>query len=100
MAIRTLPAKRGAPVTVLPPAVPEGDELATEGMPAPVTSSVLRGVCYDIDLATLDIVFRSGAVYRYAGVPPRVAGELLEAASKGKYFNRFVRGRYLHKRVR
>ncbi|HVK02192.1 MAG TPA: KTSC domain-containing protein [Armatimonadaceae bacterium] len=99
MPVRTLKSRK-LPMPVAPPSADQDFEIAEPAMPVPVTSSVLRGLCYDIDAATLDVVFRSGAIYRYAGVPSNVAGQLLESGSKGKYFNRFIKGRYLTRRVR
>ena len=49
--------------------------------------------------ATLDLVFRSGAIYRYFSVPTRVVDELMAATSKGAYFNRHVRNRFRSQRL-
>ena len=61
-------------------------------------SSVLAAMTYSRE-ATLDLVFRSGAIYRYFSVPPRVVDELIAATSKGAYFNRYVRNRFRSKRL-
>jgi hypothetical protein len=44
--------------------------------------------------ATLEVEFRSGAVYRYFAVPRRVFEEFLAAESKGSFFNRIIKPRY------
>ena len=59
-----------------------------------VDSSVLLRVGHDSDSQTLWLQFRSLAVYCYFGVPDTVYCELAKAASKGAYFNRYIRDRY------
>lgn len=53
----------------------------------PVDSSSLRRVGYDPVTKVLEVEFQSGAVYRYYDVPKEVYLELLEAESKGTWFN-------------
>ena len=60
----------------------------------PVESSNLRSVGYDEFLLVLEIEFKSGAVYRYYGVPSEVHDELINAESVGKYFNANVKSKY------
>lgn len=59
-----------------------------------VESSNLRSVGYDEFLLVLEIEFKSGAVYRYYGVPSEVHDELVNAESVGKYFNANVKSKY------
>ena len=59
-----------------------------------VESSNLRSVGYDEFLFVLEIEFKSGAVYRYYGVPSEVHDELINAESVGKYFNANVKSKY------
>lgn len=63
-----------------------------------VESSLLAAVGYSIH-ATLDLQLRSGAIYRYFGVPRAVFEGLLAAESKGAYFNRNVRNRFPYRRM-
>lgn len=63
-----------------------------------VESSVLSSVGYSTD-ATLELEFRSGAIYRYFAVPPAVFEDLIAAKSKGVYFNRHVRDRFRYRRL-
>jgi len=63
-----------------------------------VESSVLSSVGYSID-ATLDLEFRTGAIYRYFAVPRPVFEELIAAESKGTYFNRHVRDSFRYQRL-
>ncbi len=61
---------------------------------ASVESTTLATVAYDEALELLQLEFCSRAVYLYFGVPPAVHQALLDAPSKGGYFNRTIRGRY------
>ena len=65
----------------------------------PVQSSNLASVGYDPSSQTLEIEFRSGGVYQYFDVPPRVHDELMTADSKGRFFARNIRGFYRYVRV-
>ena len=42
----------------------------------------------------LVIAFRAGGVYQYSGVPLQAAQGLLYAPSKGRYYRRFIQGKY------
>lgn len=59
-----------------------------------VTSSSIRSLGYDARTQTLEVEFVSGAVYRYASVPPEVWSELRRAESKGRYFQARVRDHF------
>lgn len=48
----------------------------------------------------LVVAFRGGGVYEYRGVPVATASQLFSAASKGRYYQAFIRGRYPSVRVR
>jgi hypothetical protein len=60
----------------------------------PVTSTDIRAVGYDTDSQTLEVEFNSGSVYQYAGVPLSEYEGLMNADSKGKYFNANIKKRY------
>jgi hypothetical protein len=64
-----------------------------------VESTTLAALAYDDAREILHLEFRSGAWYRYYGVPAPVYEGLLAATSKGGYFNRAIRGRFPHSRV-
>ena len=57
-----------------------------------VNSSVIHAVGYDG--STLRVEFNSGRVYDHPKVPPRHFEGLLNAYSKGAYYNQHIRGRY------
>ena len=61
---------------------------------ANVGSATLATVAYDEGRERLQLEFCSRAVYLFFGVPPAVHEALLNAPSKGRYFNQTIRGRY------
>lgn len=61
-----------------------------------VESATLAAIGYDDAREILQLEFRSHAVYRYFGVPGSVYEALVEATSKGRYFNRAIRGHFPH----
>ena len=63
-----------------------------------VVSSLLSSIGYSVD-STLELEFRSGAIYRYFAVPHAVFDGLIVAESKGAYFNRYVRNRFPYQRL-
>jgi len=63
-----------------------------------VESSTLAVVAYEASSQVLWLEFRSGTLYRYFDVPPAIHQNLIQAASKGAYFNRIIRGRFLYRR--
>ena len=66
---------------------------------ASLDSSSLHSVGYSAEPGTLEITFRSGAIYRYSGVPPHVYQALLDASSKGRYFNAVIRSSFPFERI-
>lgn len=66
---------------------------------AEVASTSLASIGYDAPSKTLEVEFRSGAVYHYHDVPYATARELAGAQSIGGYFSRRVRGVYGYERV-
>ena len=61
----------------------------------PMDSRLLEAAAYYEQMTLLVLAFRSGAVYRYSGVPASTYYELLRSESKGKYFNAHIRNRYV-----
>ena len=66
---------------------------------ATVESTTLAAVGYDENLKRLQLEFCSRAVYLYFGVPAPVVEALLDAPSKGRYFNGVIRGRYPYRQI-
>jgi hypothetical protein len=65
-----------------------------------VQSSLLARVAYDSRRAILQVTFRDGAAYQYAGVPIETYRGLLQADSKGAYFNHCIRDLYPYEVLR
>lgn len=63
-------------------------------------SSALQAAAYAEQQALLYLLFRSGEVYRYFGVPHWQYQEFLAADSKGRYFGRNIRGCFRYERMR
>ena len=59
-----------------------------------VQSSLLARVAYDSRRSILQVAFRNGVAHQYTGVPAEIYQGLLQADSKGAYFNRCIRGLY------
>jgi KTSC domain-containing protein len=66
---------------------------------ATVESTTLSTVAYDEARELLQLGFCSGAVYQYFGVPVAVHQALLDAPSKGGYFNHAIRGRFPYRLI-
>ena len=64
-----------------------------------VESTTLATVGYDESLKLLQLEFCSRSVYLYFGVTVAVCQALLEAPSKGGYFNETIRGRYPYRQM-
>ncbi|HEU4552160.1 MAG TPA: KTSC domain-containing protein [Chitinophaga sp.] len=63
-------------------------------------SSVVATMRYDAGSATLRIVFVSGKVYDYKGVPPEEYEAMRSAGSKGKYLNEHIKKHYRYVKVK
>ena len=64
-----------------------------------VDSSMLYAVGYDPASQELHVVFRTGRIYAYDGVPAAVHDALLAAESKGQHMRANVIGRYPHRQI-
>jgi hypothetical protein len=64
-----------------------------------VESTTMRSVGYDQANQVLEMEFQSGMIYQYLDIPPAIYKELLEAESKGRYFNNEIRDTYEFARV-
>ena len=62
-------------------------------------STSLHAATYEEQSSFLELEFRSGAIYRYLGVPAQIYQELLWADSKGRYFNQHIRNRFAYTKV-
>lgn len=48
---------------------------------------------------TLEVAFRNGGIYQYAGISEAVHREFMNAASKGRYFDRYIKDHYAFREV-
>ncbi|MGE9314378.1 KTSC domain-containing protein [Niabella sp. CJ426] len=62
-------------------------------------SSVIASYGYDKEEQILRIVFVSGMIYVYKGVPLSIFESFKRLGSKGIYFNQFIKNRYAFERV-
>lgn len=66
-----------------------------------VSSSNLRSVGYDSDEETLEIEFHNGGIYQYFGVPEHRYEGLMNASSKGSYFDSYIKkAGYRYRKIR
>jgi hypothetical protein len=57
----------------------------------PVKSTNVKSVGYDLETKTLQVEFKSGGVYQYAGVQLEMYTDLLAAESVGRFVSQVVR---------
>jgi hypothetical protein len=65
-----------------------------------VVSTTLKCVSYSSDQHLLTVEFHSGKIYEYLDVPTQIYQELLQASSKGRYFNFHIRNHFRTQEVR
>jgi len=65
-----------------------------------VQSSVMTFVKFDDEAGELDITFTSGKTYRYLQVPAEIYDGLLDAESKGEFFNDSIKDAFVYSEVR
>ncbi|ASZ10743.1 KTSC domain-containing protein [Chitinophaga pendula] len=63
-------------------------------------SSVIAAIKYDVTTATLRLIYVSGSVYDYRDVPPQVYEDMRHATSKGRYLNRYIKGKYAYTQIK
>lgn len=59
-----------------------------------VSSSAISRIEYDDNTRRLFITFQHGETYTYYGVPRHVYDAFLRAASKGRFYNDYIKDRY------
>ncbi|MDQ3724918.1 MAG: KTSC domain-containing protein [Actinomycetota bacterium] len=58
----------------------------------PVESSSIDSIGYEKKV--LEVRFRNGGLYQYFDVPEQLLALLMQADSKGRFFNQHIRGSY------
>ena len=66
----------------------------------PVSSSNIRSIGYDPELAILEVEFTSNAIYRYLNVPENLYQRLMSTGSKGQFLNDYIKYGYRYQRIR
>ncbi|WP_315774309.1 MULTISPECIES: KTSC domain-containing protein [unclassified Bradyrhizobium] len=64
-----------------------------------VSSSNIAEVGYDATSRTLEVLFKTGAVYQYFDVPEQIYDELMRSSSVGGFLNSSVKGQYRYARL-
>lgn len=64
------------------------------GTAVPLKSSNLESCAYDAESETLEVSFKNGGKYRYAGVPAEVYAQLTAASSPGGFFAGRIKDTY------
>ncbi len=64
-----------------------------------VASSNISSIGYDAGTETLEIEFLSGAIYQYYNVPQNMYDQLMQAGSKGRFLNTYIKNAYPYSRV-
>jgi len=59
-----------------------------------VSSSAITAVGYDTATGRMKITFKQGRTYDYCRVPANIHQSLMDAVSKGTYFDRAIKNRY------
>jgi hypothetical protein len=63
-------------------------------MKSDMPSAVIKKYSYDAASEILEIIYHSGKVYHYLGVPEKVFKEMRSTMVKGIWFNRHIKGKY------
>ncbi len=64
-----------------------------------VASSNIASIGYDAGTETLEVEFLSGAIYQYYNVPQNMYDQLMQAGSKGRFLNTYIKNAYPYSRV-
>jgi hypothetical protein len=65
-----------------------------------VSSSNIRSIGYDGDHSLLEVEFKAGSLYQYAGVPAAEYKRFMNAPSKGSHFDQFIKDQYPTTRIK
>ena len=64
-----------------------------------VSSSNIRSIGYEGNTQTLEVEFLSGWVYQYYGVPEHLHERMMQAPSKGRFLNQYIKNGFPYSRV-
>ena len=60
----------------------------------PLQSSTIAEAVYHPASLILEVCFHSGHVYRYTGVPKHTVDNFIGADSVGRFYNRWIKGKF------
>lgn len=64
-----------------------------------VASSNLASVGYDTATETLEVEFLNGSIYQYFNVRQNICDQMMQAGSKGRFLNTYIKNAYPYSRV-
>ena len=64
-----------------------------------VESSNIAAVGYDARTETLEVEFHNGFRYQYYGVGQGLFDQMMQAPSKGRFLNQYIKNQYPYSRV-
>mgnify|MGYP003813335161 FL=1 len=62
-----------------------------------IVSSILKSAYYDNNYNMLSVTFKNGKEYVFYNVPNDVWNNFKNSESKGSYFSRYIKGKYVKK---
>ena len=65
-----------------------------------VLSSNIKSIGFEIASNVLEIEFHSGGIYQYRNVPQNIYDSFLRSASKGSFFDQYIKDKYPTKKIR
>lgn len=64
-----------------------------------VDSLTLTAVRYNKTSKKLNVRFRNGSEFEFRNVPVKIYQSLLNSETKGNYFDQYIKGLFLYKRI-
>jgi len=64
-----------------------------------VASTNVASVGYDEATETLEVEFLNGSIYQYYNVKMNIYEQMMQAGSKGKFLNTYIKNAYPYSRV-
>ncbi|MDH3348716.1 MAG: KTSC domain-containing protein [Desulfobulbaceae bacterium] len=64
-----------------------------------VASTSVASIGYDEATETLEVEFLNGSIYQYYNVPISIYEQNMQAGSKGKFLNMYIKNAYPYSRV-
>lgn len=61
----------------------------------PVVSNSISAIGYDDTTLKMLIAFKNNSAYMYNGISPEIYHAFLNAPSKGKFYNQYIKGKYI-----